>query len=66
MARVVAISYGEILDELKSKIELARQKAAFSVNRELILLYWEIGRTILKQQKKEGWGAKIIDRKSVV
>ena len=64
MARVVAISYGEILDELKSKIELARQKAAFSVNRELILLYWEIGRTILKQQKKEGWGAKIIDRLS--
>jgi len=25
-------------------------------------MYWEIGQTILEQQKKLGWGAKIIER----
>jgi predicted nuclease of restriction endonuclease-like (RecB) superfamily len=30
----------------------------------LILLYWDIGRRILDRQRKEGWGAKVIDRLS--
>lgn len=28
----------------------------------MILLYWEIGNSILLKQKQKGWGAKIIDR----
>ena len=39
-------------------------QASLSVNRELILLYWRIGRDILARQKHEGWGAKVIDRVS--
>ncbi|MGP8254425.1 MAG: DUF1016 N-terminal domain-containing protein [Methanoregula sp.] len=35
-----------------------------SVNRELILLYWQIGNDILTRQQAEGWGAKVIDRLS--
>jgi hypothetical protein len=35
---------------------------AVVVNRELILLYWEIGRDILRRQREEGWGARVIDR----
>ena len=31
------------------------------MNRELILLYWQIGSEILTRQQ-EGWGAKIVDR----
>lgn len=30
----------------------------------MVLLYWDIGRIILDRQKKEGWGAKVIDRLS--
>jgi DUF1016 N-terminal domain len=33
-----------------------------SVNRELVPLYWEIGRHILSREGSEGWGAKVIDR----
>jgi hypothetical protein len=40
----------------------AQIKAVLSVNRELILLYWQIGRDVLRQQKEQGWGAKVIDR----
>jgi len=27
-----------------------------------VLLYWHIGREILRRQQQEGWGAKVIDR----
>jgi predicted nuclease of restriction endonuclease-like (RecB) superfamily len=40
-------------------------QAAVSVNRELILLYCEIGRLILQRQAAEDWGAKVIDRLAV-
>jgi hypothetical protein len=57
-------NYSLISDTLKTKISQARQKASIAVNKELLLMYWEIGNTILQQQLKEGWGAKIIDKLS--
>jgi len=61
---VVSDSYGALLSELKQRIRGARVKAALSVNRELVLLYWDIGRRILLAQEQEGWGSKIIDQLS--
>ena len=54
--------YPELLQELKSRIHAAQVRAALAVNRELVLLYWSIGREILDRQQAEGWGGKIIDR----
>lgn len=54
--------YADWLTELKSRIHNAQQRAALAVNRELVLLYWQIGRDILDRQSREGWGAKVIDR----
>jgi predicted nuclease of restriction endonuclease-like (RecB) superfamily len=54
--------YDEFLLDLKSRILSAQVKAAISVNRELITLYWNIGREILQRQTAQGWGAKVIDR----
>ncbi len=53
--------YAELLEELKQRIRAARVKAALAVNRELVLLYWSIGRDILQRQEEEGWGAKVIE-----
>jgi len=47
---------------LKSRIHTAQQRATLAVNRELVLLYWQIGRDILARQDREGWGAKVIER----
>jgi predicted nuclease of restriction endonuclease-like (RecB) superfamily len=55
-------SYAALLADLKQRIDSARLKAALSVNRELVLLYWSIGRDILTRQGTEGWGTKVIDR----
>jgi hypothetical protein len=41
--------YAELLEDLKSRIRTARVQAALAVNRELVLLYWDIGRSILTQ-----------------
>ncbi|NJA08104.1 DUF1016 domain-containing protein [Methylococcaceae bacterium WWC4] len=56
--------YTDWLTELKTRIHSAQQRAALSVNRELILLYWQIGRDILERQAQQGWGAKVIERLS--
>jgi predicted nuclease of restriction endonuclease-like (RecB) superfamily len=52
--------YDEFLRDLKDRIRSAQVKAALAVNRELVLLYWQIGRQILARQKLEGWGAKVV------
>ena len=56
--------YPEFIISLKKRIRSAQVKAAVSVNRELVLLYWQIGNDILTQQEQKGWGAKVIDRLS--
>lgn len=56
--------YVELISSLKEKIRAAQHKAALSVNRELLILYWEIGREILSRQTAEKWGAKVIERLS--
>ena len=54
--------YHEFLQELKGRIRTAQVRAALAVNRELVLLYWSIGRDILAKQGTEGWGTRVIDR----
>ena len=55
-------SYPAFLQELKQRIRESQVRASLSVNRELVMLYWRIGRDILVRQERENWGAKIIDR----
>lgn len=54
--------YGDWLVDLKGRIHNAQQRATLAVNRELVLLYWQIGQDILSRQAQQGWGAKVIDR----
>ncbi len=56
--------YQELLQNLKKQIRNAQIKAALSVNRELVLLYWQLGKQILLKQQQEGWGTKVIERLS--
>lgn len=56
--------YADWLADLKARIHGAQQRAALAVNRELVLLYWQIGRDILARQAEQGWGAKVIERLS--
>lgn len=55
-------AYARFVAELKNRIAAARLSAARSVNRELILLYWDIGRAIVEKQATEGWGKSVVER----
>ncbi len=54
--------YVDFLKELKLRISSSPLRASLSINRELILLYRDIGRIILERHSSQGCGAKIIDR----
>ena len=54
--------YADWMADLKGRIHTAQQRATLAVNRELVLLYWQIGRDILARQAEQGWGAKVIER----
>ena len=54
--------YDLFLKDLKERVRRAQLRASLAVNRELVLLYWSIGRDILTRQKEQGWGAKIVER----
>jgi DUF1016 N-terminal domain len=58
------VGYPEFIVSLKQRIRSAQVNASISVNRELVLLYWQIGNEILMRQEQQGWGAKIIGRLS--
>ena len=53
-----------LLGDLKLQIRQAQVRAALSVNRELVLLYWQIGQRILQRQQQAGWGAKVVEQLS--
>jgi len=56
------IVYADLLHEIKKRIRHAQVRAVLSANKEMILLYWDIGFSIAKRQIAEGWGAAIIPR----
>ena len=58
----VSKSYFSFIEELKNEINSARIKASISVNKELILLYWNIVLKIIQKKESEHWGAKIIEK----
>ncbi|MBF0387751.1 MAG: DUF1016 family protein [Candidatus Omnitrophica bacterium] len=58
---IIPDGYRGFISGLKARIRSAQAKAIASANREMIVLYWEIGRQILLRQKNEGWGSKVID-----
>jgi predicted nuclease of restriction endonuclease-like (RecB) superfamily len=59
---VSAAEYDELLDVVRERIRAARFRAAVSLNRELVLLYWQIGHEILARQQVSGWGARVVER----
>lgn len=54
--------YGNLLGDIKERIRSAQYEALKSVNRELIELYWDIGRMIVEKQKGASWGKSVVEK----
>lgn len=62
-AKLTTLSdYAQFLADLKARVLNARIGAARAVNRQLILLYWDIGRAIVEKQRTAGWGDAVVER----
>jgi predicted nuclease of restriction endonuclease-like (RecB) superfamily len=56
--------YKSLLKDLKERIQNARLMASLAINRELLLLYYEIGLKLHLKTIKSNWGTSVIDQLS--
>lgn len=56
---VLSPDYSDLLDQLKSDIQKTQLKAALSVTKELIGLYWRIGRQLALKVEKAGGALRL-------
>ena len=54
--------YASWLADLKARIRQERLRVVLASNAVMVLLYWDIGRSILDKQAHQGWGSRVIDR----
>ena len=54
--------YASWLAGLKVRIRQERLRVVLASNAVMVLLYWDIGRSILDKQADQGWGSRVIDR----
>ena len=62
MSELIPNDYVSLLGEIKQRIRSAQYEALKVVNKELISLYWDIGRFIMERQKGETWGKSVVKR----
>ena len=58
-------NYQTFLKKIKEQIQTSQTRAISSVNSEMIILYYNIGKAIHEKQKKEGWGTKVVQKLSL-
>lgn len=54
--------YIDWIQDLKTRIRSAQIKASIAVNEEMLLLYWDIGKSIVEKQNQFSWGSKIVEQ----
>ena len=59
---VLPEGYPELLQGIKDRVRSAQHEALKAVNKELIALYWDIGRMIVERQKGDTWGKAVVER----
>jgi predicted nuclease of restriction endonuclease-like (RecB) superfamily len=64
MSEIASNNYQLFLKDVKERILSAQYEALRAVNKELIALYWDIGKMIVERQEKEGWGKSVVERLS--
>jgi predicted nuclease of restriction endonuclease-like (RecB) superfamily len=56
--------YHALLAEAKERVRSAQYEALKAVNKQLVGLYWDIGRLIVERQAGDTWGREIVQRLS--
>jgi predicted nuclease of restriction endonuclease-like (RecB) superfamily len=56
--------YIQWLDSIKNLIRTAQTQAVLTVNKAMIVHYWDLGKRIAEKQENEGWGNAVVERLS--
>jgi len=60
-ASTLPTDYAPLLADIKARVQSARIKAGLAANRELLILYWDIGRLIAEAQTRKGYGKRVVE-----
>ena len=60
MTDLLSSEYAQFLTDLKTRIRTAQVKATLAANRELVALYFDVGRLLVERQENAGWGDGVI------
>lgn len=61
---ILSPEYLNFKNEITARIRSAQYEALKAVNKEMIALYWEIGKRITEQQTALGWGKSVVENLS--
>ena len=64
MSAITKADYQQFLTEIKEKVYQSQYRALKAVNKELIMLYWDIGESIVERQEEHGWGKSVVENLS--
>ena len=53
--------YKRFFEDIKTQVYQSQYEALKQVNKELILLYWSIGKSIVIRQEQFGWGKSVVE-----
>ncbi len=59
---IKSTDYKKFFKTIKDRILQSRYEAYRAVNKELILLYWDIGRAIVEKQERLKWGDGVVEK----
>ena len=64
MTNISDSDYASFFAEVRERIRASQYEALRAVNKELINLYWDIGRMIVEKQQRLGWGKSVVEKLS--
>jgi len=62
MTNSISEDHKNLLIEVKQRIRSAQYEALKAVNKQLIELYWDIGKTIVTRQQGASWGKSVVEQ----
>ncbi len=56
-----SIAYQQLIADVTARVHSGQLAAFRAVNKELIELYWDLGKMIVERQQQHGWGNSVVE-----
>ncbi|MBI1223835.1 MAG: DUF1016 family protein [Bacteroidetes bacterium] len=59
--QINTIAYHQLVADAKERVQSGQLAVWRAVNKELITLYWDLGKLIVERQQEHGWGNSVVE-----